>query len=157
MRGDDSAVSPVIGTVVLVAIVLTIAVSVFVLINRFSDTSTEEPSRLAFTKDETSDSLRVISFEAGDRWADYQVRMTAAGDFERGMAPSSGAHALPADVFVTMGDASGGPSDVPIEAAHEVWFCTAAASTDVSVTIVHTPSNSEMGTFRFSTIAACPP
>ena len=60
-KSADEAVSPVIGVILMVAITVVLAAVVFVLVTKLSGNQNEDAPDLSFAKNETQDSLTLIS------------------------------------------------------------------------------------------------
>ena len=72
MRRDESAVSPVIGTILMVAITVTIAVVVFVLAQSFAGDQPEEAPNVHFQSNNGASEAKIISAPASDQLDWYQ-------------------------------------------------------------------------------------
>jgi flagellin-like protein len=77
---DDSAVSPVIATILMVAITVVVAATVFVISQQLG-VGTDQPATLAFRTEDAQDRVKVISTSSDVDWADIQVRLSDDGEW----------------------------------------------------------------------------
>lgn len=164
-RGEG-AVSPVISTILMVAITVVLAATAFVLVADIGGPAETGPT-FGLQRDDLEDKLSVTSASAGADWARLTVQLVSAegtGEIRLGNTDA-------VDDFDYVGDAAKAngrlikPDPVPIADASHVmvageWlqFCrTDVAAGPVSVQIIDVVSNQKMGTFSFGTISACPP
>lgn len=69
-RMKDEAVSPVIAVILMVAITVVLAATVFVLVADIGEVNDPAPA-MAFSRDESKDQLVLISSEPGLVWSDF--------------------------------------------------------------------------------------
>lgn len=148
-READEAVSPVIGVILMVAITVVLAAVVFVLVSDLGDTGDSAPE-LGFTRDEQDDELTVSKADPGLNWTEFEIRASEAVEYTVNGANTNGLTANTAETVASV-DVQGG--DV-------FAFCggvtgTGVAKTDVTIVIRHKESNSQIGSYEFTTIAAC--
>ena len=125
----EEAVSAVIGVILMVAITVAIAATVYVYVSGMMGTENEATPVITFQQQDTAlvNTLTVISADPGDlAWADLQVKIngTDAAD--------------PADYSV-----SGGTQ---VEAGNVITFVGVG---NYTVAISHTPSNTLVGTWDY--------
>ena len=125
----EEAVSAVIGVILMVAITVAIAATVYVYVSGMMGTENEATPVITFQQQDTAltNTLTIISADPGDLvWADLQVKIngTDAAD--------------PADYSV-----SGGTQ---VEAGNVITFVGVG---NYTVAISHTPSNTLVGTWDY--------
>lgn len=160
-RGDG-AVSPVISTILMVAITVVLAATAFVLVADIGGPGETAPT-FGLQRDDLEDKLTVTSASAGADWARLTVRLVSldgAGVIHLG-------NTMDADYVGEAADDTGPAITTPVAIAAQThvmvageWlqFCRSGGGAGpVSVQIVDVVSNQAMGTFSFGTIAACPP
>jgi flagellin-like protein len=80
---NDEAVSPVIAVILMVAITVVLAATVFVLVSDIGNNTTGSAPELSFREDQEADTLTVIKAESGLTWASFTVSgCTAPADAE---------------------------------------------------------------------------
>lgn len=163
-RGDG-AVSPVISTILMVAITVVLAAAAFVLLADIGGPGETAPT-FGLQRDDLDDKLSVTSASAGADWARLTVQLASA----EGIGAIRLGNTDPVDDLDYVGDAAKAngrlinTDPVPIADASHVmvageWiqFCrTDGLAGPVSVQIIDVVSNQAMGTFSFGTISACP-
>jgi len=78
----DKAVSTVIGVILMVAIIVAIAATVYVYVNGMVGGTTERTLAIIFDKDESANTLTVTSTDTEMSWTD--INMTASGNIAAG-------------------------------------------------------------------------
>ena len=78
-RSDSSAVSPVIGVILMVAITVVLAAVVFVLVSNLSKNSNTTAPNVTFSQDQTAHRLTIVSADASASWANIRQTTTASG------------------------------------------------------------------------------
>lgn len=154
---DDRGVTSPLGTALTIGIVVLMAIGLSFMVRIFMDDRNQDPQELAtFQTDEAQDTLRVRRAEPDVMASAFEIRMSVAGDFDT--APlATGDHALAAGEFAQMGDAAGGPADVPMTAGQAFYFCAGGgAAQGVEITIRHIGSNSVIWRGSFAELSACP-
>lgn len=117
----DTAVSPVIGVILMVAITVVLAATVFVLVSDLGDTG-DAPPALAFYKDETRDRLEVASADKGADWDRLAVKVVQCKQSEIGVGGvTTGAR-------IVMGTVSANHVNVAATAASTSYLNTAAST-----------------------------
>lgn len=156
--GHDAAVAAVtspLGTGIMVAVAVLLAIGLAVMSRVFTEQNEETPP-VAFTKDETHDSLQVLNAEAGMMRSDLEVRLSVPGDFEVGGPVAAGPDALAASVFAHMGGAAGGPADLALAPGTTIHFCAEPGASAVRVEVRHAVSNTIILREDFLSLADCP-
>src|SRR5687767_10229730 len=101
-RKADTGITSAVGTGMMIAIAILLAVGLTIMARVFSDQDEETPP-VTFSKDETMDSIRVLHAETGFMHSEFEVRLSMDGDFEAGGPVQPGGDALTADRFVPLG------------------------------------------------------
>jgi flagellin-like protein len=147
-EADDNAVSAVIGVILMVAITVAIAATVYVYVSGMIGTSPEQTPNMQLVKDTTNRKLTVASADPGNlAWADFVVSVqNETGDtWWNTDDNSSGANALvvsfPSGTTVKAGD---------IILLHADDTAPATVYDELTVTIRHEPTNTLIGTWDFN-------
>ena len=159
---DEDAVSPVIAVILMVAITVVLAATVFVLVSDIGKNAGQAPMNMGITNSETDDNLVVTSAGTGD-WdaielrADQPVRfnltgasgLTTAGTF------------LAQNTWVAANSGAGGKTGLA-SVSDTVDLCgtdtagtAGAALTNVRISMQDAEAKSLIGNWDFSTIVAC--
>jgi len=120
IEGED-AVSAVIGVILMVAITVAIAATVYVYVSGMIGTSPESTPTIQFTKDTSAKTLTVATADPNDiDWSDIEVSSTG-----------------------TVLTCSGWTATEPIKAGHMLKSCSG------TITIRHIATNTLIGTWTF--------
>jgi flagellin-like protein len=157
---DDDAVSPIIATILMVAVTVVLATTVFVLIDQFSASAPPAPNVIFQVVDHT-DRLEVAGASAVADWIRLDARVetqSGAGSIHMGTDAAGGHQNEPA--AATGGDILAAPVQVStqadkIAAGDYLEFCADAPAQHVVVLIVDVASNFKLGPYTFGTIDAC--
>ena len=150
----DEAVSAVIGVILMVAITVAIAATVYVYVSGMIGVQQTVPTVQMLASEDT-DRLSVINTDAELNWTTLAIRSTAdVTIFINNEANSTIGLALSANTYhkFLMSDIQGstgaihGSDFVDIEG-------TSANLVDVTITIVHDDTDTTLGTYKFSSIA----
>ena len=132
-KDADNAVSAVIGVILMVAITVAIAATVYVYVSGMIGTSPETTPNMQLVKDNTNKKLTVASADPGNlQWADFNVTIvnTSANpdtySYPVGTSPLTGT--ITAGAIITVGE----------------------SGYTYTVTIRHKPTNTLIGTWDFS-------
>ena len=130
-KEDEEAVSAVIGVILMVAITVAIAATVYVYVSGMIGTSPQSTPEIQFTKDELNDKLIVATADPADlKW----------GHFEWSY---SGTTATTDNVYST----GWGTDTQQVKAGDELfWLVTTSG---LVVKIIHTQTNTLIGTYTF--------
>ncbi len=131
---EDEAVSAVIGVILMVAITVAIAATVYVYVSGMIGTSPQQTPSMQLVKDNTGKKLTVASADPGNlQWADFNVTVhnTSTG--------ASPAYSYPVDADDLTGVVMAGN----IITVGESGFT-------YTVTIRHNPTNTLIGTWDFN-------
>lgn len=153
---DREAVSPVMGTVLMVAITVVLAGGLFVVVRTIGQGAGSAPE-LAFNRDEANDYLCMLRVDPVVDRSEFEVRMTVQGDFDINQDVPAGQDALSPGVFVAVGGAPGGPPSGTLQAGNCLSFCvTSGPAQGVEVTLRHSPSNKIIWKDFFLSLESCP-
>lgn len=147
----DEAVSPVIAVILMVAITVVLAATVFVLVSDIGSNSANTAPAFNLRTDESLDRLIVDSATGKADWNRLTITPNKAGsEFRLNAATgSSGNTVLPASATELTGTAN------PMGAAEYLEFCGTALLDDVTYTINDVSANQVMGSWTFIQLAAC--
>ena len=119
---DDDAVSPVIAVILLVAITVVLAASIWFIVNGMTGTQEKTPN-VVCTVDNANDKLIVSSAERGVAWDDITITYTEGATLTNSTSFT--------DKDVTAGD----------------YITVSGLTGNVEITFVYEPSNSIIGTW----------
>jgi flagellin-like protein len=182
-KGNDEAVSPVIGVILMVAITVVLAAVVFVLVSNLSKGGSQSAPALSFNTDSVADKLTVTSAATGADWSRLSLKVTSCTQTQTNSIIYVGGSATKVYQNTAASAANGGalnlaapngppnvcgagvavqvtPTSVPIAAGNSLAFCTgpsaATAATNVVVQVTDTVANSVIGSYTFTSVAGCP-
>ena len=146
-KDKDDAVSAVIGVILMVAITVAIAATVYVYVSGMIGTSPETTPNMQFVKDSTNTKLTVASADPGNlAWSDFVVSVqnesggsTWNSTDTGGAGPTLLVTNYPSGDTVTAGDI------IKLHATD-----TTTEFDELTVTIRHTPTNTLIGTWDFN-------
>ena len=154
---DDSAVSPVVGTILMVAIAVVLAGVLFVVVSTVGNpTDSPDYHDLALSKDELTDEIMFVKVSPALPRSEFQLRLSVAGDFEVDRLVGTGGDALQSGTFVAIGGAADGPPDGMLETGSYIHLCAEPAASEVFVEVRHAESNSIVWSGTFLALADCP-
>lgn len=164
---DEDAVSPVIGTLIMVAIAVVLAGVLFVIVSQIGKGGQDPSPRMAISRNEQSDRLEITQIDDGVMRGEYDIRMTVAGDFNVDGPVEAGTDAATAQTFVRLAGAVGAPIDGVLGPGSYIAFCAETgaigptgnggpATVDVSVELRHRSTNSIVWHDTFTSLADCP-
>jgi flagellin-like protein len=175
----DEAVSPVIAVILMVAITVVLAATVFVLVSNIGGNTANSAPSISWTSDEGADKLVVSTAAQNADWNRLTVQVdsctgAAAGKIVYIGGPNTATHvnqaATAASKTAISAAACGGPvaekatgSGVgggvaqKILAGDNIRFCTDNLTpvTNVKVTIKDTTANAVVETYTFTDVAVC--
>jgi len=153
----DEAVSAVIGVILMVAITVAIAATVYVYVSGMIGVQQKVPT-VQMLADEDDDRLSVINTDADVYWDNLAIRVTADVNISvNGEVTTTSGEGLVADTYYVITDDMLGGA---LGAAHvlvrgsdfiDIEGETAALS-DVTVTIIHDDTDTTLGTYTYSSI-----
>src|ERR1051325_10433853 len=91
---DEEAVSPVIAVILMVAITVVLAATVFVLVSDIGSKTQKNAPQIGWADDEVGDKMTVSQAPAQVFWHDMQIKMTVAGKFAKNAAATSASTGL---------------------------------------------------------------
>jgi len=117
---EEKAVSAVIGVILMVAITVAIAATVYVYVSGMIGGTQNKAPNLAFSKQTTpTKGLTLVSADSGLKWTDFTI---------------------------TGGTISGSPTPTAVTAGDFITLTTAPGN----ITVVYKPTNTLMGTWTFT-------
>ncbi len=151
LSGEEEAVSPVIGVILMVAITVVLAAVVFVLVSDLGSDS-NAPSAVKFQKDEANDRIKVVSAESTADWDKIEVKADATGaELELNAAADGVGGTAITTALVAVSSATD-----PMSAGEYIELCgTAGAVSDLTVTLIDSSANQILAELTFSSVAAC--
>ena len=146
VNGEDEAVSAVIGVILMVAITVAIAATVYVYVSGMMGGASEKAPTITFTKHEALDLLIVVQADVGIDWSDIT------------MVISNGTSSLTVeetdwDVALDFPDLS---DPNVVTAGDTIGFTTTGFNTqdgDLSIRFAYTPTNALIGTYKLNNVA----
>lgn len=140
-EADDNAVSAVIGVILMVAITVAIAATVYVYVSGMIGTSPETTPSMQFVKDGTNTKLTVASADPGNlNWDDFMIsNVTSATSATMTLQPDG------------LAIATGTAPISTVVSAGQYLDLTIIGSGTTTVTIRHVPTNTLIGTWEFTT------
>ncbi len=150
----DEAVSAVIGVILMVAITVAIAATVYVYVSGMIGVQQQVPV-VQMLASEDNDRLSVINTDSTLNWTTLAIRSTAAVSiYINGEVNAGNAINLSANEYhkFVMGDISGSSGSI-----HGSDFIDVEGTSDnlvdVTVTIIHDDTDTTLGTYKFSSIS----
>ncbi|MCA1811512.1 MAG: type IV pilin N-terminal domain-containing protein [Halobacteriales archaeon] len=144
------AVSPIIGSLLLVAITVVLTASVVVLASSFGGSSSQPAPVVVPSQDEGSDRLVVVRAEPLIPLGRLRIELSVPGHFGYNALASSTTTALPANTLVPLGVTGS------VEAGDTLYFCADAAATGVHVLLQDPVTNKLVASDTFASLATCP-
>ena len=137
---NDQAVSAVIGVILMVAITVAIAATVYVYVSGMIGGTSESTPSIAFAKDNAKDKIYVTSAATGIAWSDISIKM----DNATANATMNETDYHTASDF-TSADHFGATGNV--EAGDYIKIKATSADGDVEITLRYDPTNSLIGSW----------
>ncbi|MDG6229797.1 MAG: type IV pilin N-terminal domain-containing protein [Candidatus Thermoplasmatota archaeon] len=135
---EDEAVSAVIGVILMVAITVAIAATVYVYVSGMIGTGQDSTPNIAFAK--SSDRITVSRSDAGLEWSEFQLTFSSS---ELTNVTLSGEALVYPATGTSIASAAG-----TVYAGHFINVTTATGGGTLSLR--HTPTNSLIGTWTFT-------
>jgi flagellin-like protein len=148
-REDAEAVSPVVATLLLVAITVVLTATVMVLANGFGDKSSQVAPVVVPSRDEANDRLVVLRADAALPLSRLLIEMSVPGHFAYNALASSSTTALAANTLVSLG-ATGN-----VMGGDTIYFCSNSPGSDVRVLLQDPISNKIVASETFVNLAQC--
>ena len=130
---SEEGVSAVIGVILMVAITVAIAATVYVYVSGMMGGAAEKAPTITFTKDESLNTLTVVQADVGIAWGD--INMTATNGTGNYYTTGFGATDL-----VTAGDT--------------ISFNGCGEGDDITIRFSYTPTNALIGTYKLNDVTA---
>ncbi len=140
IEGNEEGVSAVIGVILMVAITVAIAATVYVYVSGMIGGGTESTPSIAFMRDNADDKIYVTSSDTGIAWDDISIKM----DDATATATMNGTAYVTAATFTTA-DNFGATDNVEAGDYFEVNSTTVDG--DVKITLRYDPTNSLIGSW----------
>ena len=152
----DEAVSAVIGVILMVAITVAIAATVYVYVSGMIGVQQKVPT-VQLLADEDDDRLAVINTDSDVYWDNLAIRSTAdVWITVNGEVPAGGGYNLTADTYYNISAAAfltaaahvlvRGSDFIDVEA-------NGGPHSDVTITIIHDDTDTTLGTYTYSSLA----
>jgi len=155
----DEAVSAVIGVILMVAITVAIAATVYVYVSGMIGVQQKVPT-VQMLADEDDDRLSVINTDADVYWDNLAIRSTGACTIKvNGECLATGGtnqSALTADTYytITSNTMMVGNAHVLVRGSDFIDIeGTIADLSDITITIIHDDTDTTLGTYTYSSIA----
>lgn len=150
---DTTAVSAVIGVIIMVAITVAMAAVAYAYFTGMIGGNNKPAPVIQFIADETTDRITVVQTDPNVPWSDFQIRanrqsVTYSINSEIG---ATGGTPLPLNQLVTISTATTiNPTDfIDLEGFNGV---AGVSVSDVTITLVHKPTSTELTSLHFQTI-----
>jgi len=155
----DEAVSAVIGVILMVAITVAIAATVYVYVSGMIGVQQKVPT-VQLLADEDDDRLAVINTDADVYWDNLAIRSTGNvhiwinGEVD---ATGSQGYNLTADTYFHFNDSAIAAATTAHVLVHGSDFIDIEGAsedlTDITITIIHDDTDTTLGTYTYSSIA----
>lgn len=159
-RHAEAAVSPVISTILMVAITVVLAATAFVLVAGIAGDTTEAAPPVAFFRDDVEDSLEARQPGAGADWDRIAILLvTDAGSGQILLGNPSGVVNQPAQTggLVISGRVDIVQTTMPMMAGDRLNFCRSGGTDGAfEIEVVDYFANQRLGTYKFGGLEACP-
>ena len=157
VEGNEEGVSAVIGVILMVAITVAIAATVYVYVSGMIGGTSESTPTITFTPDNSADKLTVVSADTGLNWTDFKISFDTTLDANiTGHTAGAADFAFTADTTYTIDSADiwgtgawAVPGGYDIDAGDSITISTSGLGT-VKMTLIYAPSNSMVGTWSVS-------
>jgi len=136
IEADERAVSAVIGVILMVAITVAIAATVYVYVSGMIGGTKNQTPNVACTTDSTANKVTVATADANIKWTDVNITTNPANAwriYSNGGTTMNNNNTYPA-------------STVTVTAGDYIWFWGASVG-NVQTTLRYIPTNSLLGTW----------
>jgi flagellin-like protein len=169
INADERAVSAVIGVILMVAITVAIAATVYVYVSGMVGGTKKMAPTVQFTKDETTDRITVATTDSGVPWTSLSIRTDGTGVKVRINAEVTGTvgYTLTANVLAPIIEdvtgppavsnflpAASPPSNIAASDFIDIEAGAAGLTTLTTFSIVHADTSSVLQTLSFTSIQA---
>lgn len=127
---DETAVSPIIGVLLMVAVTTILAATLFFVVRGIGDQPNQVP-RVAFTRNDLNGQLTVVQAQEPVDLADIEVRLERGGRFAINAAATSSSTLLPDGVFVPISSTRG----TFLRSGDQINFCGATTPQPAEVVL----------------------
>ncbi len=137
IEADERAVSAVIGVILMVAITVAIAATVYVYVSGMIGGTKNQTPNIACTTDSTSNKITVATADANIKWSDITITTDVTATFSVGYGggvTNSSYASIPANTMVQAGD----------------YIYIYGATGNVKVTLAYKPTNSLLGSWTIN-------
>jgi len=152
---SENAVSAVIGVILMVAITVAIAATVYVYVSGMIGGTKKSAPTVQFTKDESADRMIVATTDSGVPWTSLSLRSTIDARFNINGEAIAASHLASANVVtdILQGDvATFAVTGINIAGSDFIDIEGVAAGTDVTISIIHKDTNSVLQTILFTSV-----
>ena len=152
----DEAVSAVIGVILMVAITVAIAATVYVYVSGMIGVQQKVPT-VQMLADEDDDRLSVINTDADVYWDNLAIRVTGAVNITvNGEVTLASGVGLNEDAYYVITDAmvNGGDAHILVHGSDFIDIEGETADlADITITLIHDDTDTTLGTYTYSSIA----
>lgn len=161
LAANKEAVSPVIAVILMVAITVVLAATVFVLVSDIgTNTSKTQPS-MGWNDDEVNDEWKVNQAPKQVTWPAYSIKADGLLDPADTVTLTLNPGPVDAPTLDFSGDyvtlEGTGWTGTQIEGGDVLSFCSNAEQTDLTITLLHIDSNAVAHQYVFLNVDVCPP
>jgi flagellin-like protein len=152
-EADERAVSAVIGVILMVAITVAIAATVYVYVSGMIGGTSKTTPTISFTVDSGTNKLVIASADASTKWSDLNITLSPkATGATSGYLIGYGGGATESTVYnATSGVAAGNvPAGTTLVAGDYVLLKSGTVNQAISVTVRYVPTNSLIGTWNIN-------
>jgi flagellin-like protein len=141
IEADDRAVSAVIGVILMVAITVAIAATVYVYVSGMIGGTKNQTPNVACTVDSTSNKITIATADANIQWSDIVITNDSGitlnwNVYTGGGVTPTGVHTMPAAlIYITAGD---------------YIYLTGAFTGNSKITLMYRPTNSLLGSWTLN-------
>jgi len=139
----DEGVSAVIGVILMVAITVAIAATVYVYVSGMMGGAAEKAPTITFTKDEALDTLTVVQSDVGIAWDDIEMVATNASGDSYTIAYTGGDTTWTL-VFSALAEVTAGDT---IDFDSNTFV-----GDDITIRFAYIPSNALIGTYKLNNV-----
>jgi flagellin-like protein len=150
IKADERAVSAVIGVILMVAITVAIAATVYVYVSGMIGGTKNQTPNVAFTTDSTNNKMTIATSDANIKWSDVVVTLNpACTGAASGYKVYYGGGATAATAFnSTVNPAV--PTGTTVTAGDYIFLASGTISQQVQITLRYIPTNSLLGTWTIN-------
>ena len=159
LKDKEDAVSAVIGVILMVAITVAIAATVYVYVSGMIGTSPQSAPNVQFVKDDVNDKLTVASAEPGNlNWGDLNItvivtNLASSNNYINATLYAGGQASSYTNVTGSNTGYISGSSSSTVNAGDYIKITQGSSNTDndytVTIQIRHTDTNTLLGTWDF--------